>query len=67
MQSQDMRTTDRVAMICWLLLQGRAMTTVDVAKRTGMTRQGAWYLMARLSRTVPLYNDSGQWRLLEGN
>jgi hypothetical protein len=50
---------ERAGMVVWHLAQGEGMRTRDVAALTGLTRRGALYLMHRLSRCLPFYQDDG--------
>lgn len=55
---------ERAALIAWHLAHGEAMRTVDVVELTGLERQGAWKLMCRLSRVLPIYQDDcGFWQV----
>lgn len=54
-------TTERVAVIVYLLARGRKFRTADVAALCGVTRRGAYALMARISRVVPLTFEDGTW------
>jgi hypothetical protein len=49
--------TERVGLVVWHLCRGEGLQTKDIAKLTGLTRQGAWDLMQRLSRVIPIYQD----------
>jgi hypothetical protein len=54
--------TERAALITWHLAHGEMLQTRDVAEMTGMTMAGAWILMIRLSRVLPIYQDDcGRW------
>ena len=56
--------TERAALIAWHLAHGEAMRTSDVVMMTGLERQGAWKLMCRLSRVLPIYQDDcGFWQV----
>jgi hypothetical protein len=64
--------TVRAALITWHLAHGETMQTRDVAEMTGLTMTGAYLLMTRLSRAIPIYqDDQDRWlvcacRELEG-
>ena len=67
MATSDYVTTERVGVVVWLLAAGRAMSTAEVADMTGTTRNGAWRLLSKLCRVLPLYlDDDGIWRRMEG-
>ena len=54
--------TERVGLVVWHLAHGEAMQTRDVAEMTGLGMAGAWVLMIRLSRVIPIYQDDrGFW------
>ena len=56
-------TTERVAMITFLLCSGRRFRTAEVAALMGLTRQGAYAQLARIARVVPVVLDGGEWFL----
>lgn len=53
--------SERVAIIVFLLCKGRKFRTAEVAALCGVTRRGAYALMARISRVVPLTFENGEW------
>jgi len=56
--------TERAALVTWHLCHGESLQTRKVAEMTGLTMQGAWQLMQRLSRTIPIYqSEQGYWRV----
>ena len=56
-------TTERVAMMTFLLCSGRRFRTAEVAALMGLTRQGAYAQLARIARVVPVVLDGGEWFL----
>jgi len=54
-------TTERVAVIVYLLARGRRFRTSEVADLCGLKRRGAYALMARISRVMPLTFLDGEW------
>ena len=59
----DLTPTERAALVMYLLLQ-RKLTTSQVARRVAVTRQGAWALLTRISRVVPIRrNEYGEWEV----
>ena len=56
-------TTERVAMITFLLCSGRRFRTAEIAALMGLMRQGAYAQLARIARVVPVVLDSGEWFL----
>ncbi len=62
MSDTDYTAQEKAALIAWHLAHGEGMTTADVASITGLTWGGAWWLMTRLSRVLPIYrDDDGVW------
>lgn len=61
----EMVTTERAGVVVWLLSRGYKFTTLEVAKIVGLTPGGAWRLMERLSRRVPIYQEHARWRMVE--
>jgi len=58
----DYTAQEKAALITWHLAHGEGMQTRDVAKMAGLSMPGAWYLMQRLSRVLPVYQDEqGFW------
>ena len=55
--------TERAALVAWHLAHGEQLETVQVAAMTGLTRQGAWHLMQRLSRVLPIYQSGDAWQV----
>ena len=44
-----------------LCVNDRQMTTAEIAERVGTTSQGAWQMMQRISRVVPVDQRRGRW------
>ncbi len=59
--------TERTAIIVWLLAQGRTFRTSEVANLTGVGRTGAYELMARISRVLPLVLIDDTWQIVQIN
>ena len=57
----EVRPSERVAIIVFLLCKGRKFTTNEVAELCGVTRRGAYAIMARISRVLPLTFENGEW------
>lgn len=53
--------SERVAVIVFLICKGRRFTTDEVAQLCGVTKRGAYYIMGRISRVVPLVLEDGAW------
>ncbi len=57
-------TTERVAIVTFLLCSGRRFRTVEIANLLGVTRQGAYAQLGRIARVLPLVLDGGEWYLV---
>ena len=65
---QELVPQERAALVMWHLTRNIGLTTFQVAKLTGITRQGAWAMMMRLARVTPIYcNEQGNWELIQEN
>lgn len=62
---EEMVTTERVAIVVWQLAHGVPMHTVEVAQILGITQQGAWSLLAKLCRVLPVSLEDGTWKRME--
>ena len=58
--------TERVGLVVWRLWHRRALTTVEIAQLAGVTRAGAWTMMNKLSRKLPIVWMNGKWIVIEG-
>jgi len=54
---------ERAVLALWLLIQF-PMSTREISERCGMEMAGAWKMLNRISRVVPLYREGGKWRIL---
>jgi len=59
----EMIPTERIGRAAWLLAQGRAMTARELAEIVEITPHGAYQMLARLSRVLPICEDGGVWRV----
>lgn len=57
MPDNEYTTTERVAIVAHLLATGEQLTTADVANLVGVTRCGAWEMLSKLSRVLPLVQE----------
>lgn len=56
--------SERVALVVWHLAHGEGLTTRQVATMLQMTAGGAWKVLSRVSRVLPIYQDSeGTWQV----
>ena len=61
---RDTTTTERVGRAVALLYAGGAWPTRQLAERLGLSPAGAWAMLARLSRVLPLTLEADGWRLV---
>jgi hypothetical protein len=61
-ERDELLVTERVGLIAWHLAQGGTVTVREVATRYGVTHNGAWRILSKLGRCLPLVNDEqGHW------
>jgi len=53
--------SERAALIVYWMISGRKFRTAEIAEFCGVTRRGAYAMMARISRVVPLTQVDGEW------
>ena len=53
--------TERAGRVAWRLAQGERLSNRDVQQLTGLGQSGAWLLMGRLSRCLPVLFYNGVW------
>lgn len=65
---EDLVAQERAAIIAWALSRGKQMTTRQIAERLGTTYTGAWFMMQKLARVLPIafdamngFDDEGYW------
>ena len=58
-------TTERVGLACSLLYSGGSWPTRQLADRLGITPSGAYAMLARLSRVLPVALDGAGWRVIQ--
>lgn len=58
--------TERIGMVVLLLAENREQryTTADIARYAEISHAGAWAMLSRLSRKLPLACDPDGWYLL---
>lgn len=61
----DVLPTERVALAALMLARGDALTVREMAQRLDITPRGARAMLEKMSRSVPLVDDGGVWRLLD--
>lgn len=66
--NDDLVAQERAALITRRLTQGERMRTTDVADSTGLSLRGAYRMMNRIARVIPITLDSnGNWHDIDGN
>jgi len=60
-EEREYVATERVGVIVWHLAHGDALTTAQVADLAGVSRQGAYQMLQKLSRAIPILCFSGEW------
>lgn len=61
---EELIPTERVALIVYGLTVGGTVTTAQVAQMTGITHSGAWRMLNKLARVLPLAEEDGRWYLI---
>lgn len=56
--------TERIAITVFILCQGGTVTPSYVAEITGIHPNGAWRMLSKLSRVIPLTEENGRWWLI---
>lgn len=57
--------TERTALVVAALWEREKLTTREVVELTGISRQGAYDLMCRISRVLPVVQIDQQWTKIE--
>lgn len=57
MPNSELCTTERVAIVAYRLAIGEQLTTSDVANLIGISHCGAWEMLNKLSRVLPIAQD----------
>jgi len=58
--------TERTAVVVAALWERQQFTTREVAELTGLTRQGAFDLMCRIGRVLPIVQIDNTWVRMNG-
>jgi hypothetical protein len=64
MAEERLITTERIALVTAYLYEGGTVTPAFVADRIGITENGAWRMLSKLSRVLPITEEDGQWWLI---
>jgi len=67
MPDRETVATERIARVVWPLAHGQPLTTRQAAALAGITPRGAWRMLTKLCRVLPIYqDDGGVWRVASG-
>lgn len=61
--NEPLYPTERIGLAVYWLAQGGQFTPKELATRLGCTRHGAYQMLTKLSRTIPIVDDGGVWRV----
>ena len=61
----DVTPTERVAIVVRDLAHGQQLTPRQVSELTACDLRTAYRVLERISRVLPLYEDAGQWALMD--
>jgi len=61
----ELTTIERVSLLAWHLSQGEGITVAAAARSTGLTLQGARYMLKAMSRKIPIYCEKGVWQVCD--
>lgn len=64
-KEDELITTERIAITVYALCQGGTVTTHYVADSVGITPSGAWRMLSKLSRVLPMTEEGGRWWLID--
>ena len=65
MRDRETSTTERVGIACSLLYRGGSWPTRTIADKLGVGQGGAYSMLSKLSRVLPLALDGGGWRMVQ--
>ena len=63
----DLITTERVGIVVHRLSRGEVVSTMEIAAWVGISRVGAWLMLDKLSRVLPLNMVDGRWQYVNGH
>ena len=68
--ARDMTVTERIGLAAYILVQGRAVTTRELAEMLQTSPRNVRYMLDHFSRVMPLVVDDSDssyvWRLMPG-
>ena len=65
-RQRQLTPTERSSLIGFQLARGKTVTLSSIQYEFGMCESGAYRLLIRLSRVLPLVNIDGVWQIMEG-
>ena len=63
---RDLNAHQKAGMITFLLIGGSEITTDGIANLTGLTWEGAEFMMNMLSGVLPILKVDGKWQWMKG-
>lgn len=60
-EEREYVTTERISVIVWQLAEGEALTTAQVAELAGISHDGAYKMLQKMSRAIPILCFDGEW------
>jgi hypothetical protein len=64
-QYREYNAHQKASYVTFLLLQGNELTTAGIATLTGLTWDGAEYMMDMISGVLPIVKVGGKWRKMD--
>jgi hypothetical protein len=60
---KDLLPTERIGLVVFLLMRhrGKKFTTAEIARSVGISHMGAWYMLEKLSRVLPISQEIDGW------
>lgn len=62
-KKEEVLPTERTGVIVYVLMshRGQKFTTAQLAQRVGLTHNGAWRMLCKLSRKIPICQEIDGW------
>lgn len=63
----ELSAQERAALVAVSLSQRQTLTWDEIKELSGLTYSGAYYMMTKIARVLPIYYDYefGQWRVID--